>query len=99
MLGEKNNSREVSLDEHIESLLPEKSKSSDIPGIFHPSGNIVEIISEVNSIYIAKWLVCLGVGTFFICLVAALGKISIPELRGDSVIGCTGWMLLNEEVR
>jgi hypothetical protein len=90
--------REASTDEHIESLLPTKSISSDIPVPMLCHTETGRLISGENSVLIANWLVLLGVITFFICLAAAIGKIATPSLRGDSVVGCTGWMLLNEEV-
>jgi len=34
-----------------------------------------------------------GVASFVVCLLAAIGKASIAELRGPSQIGCEGWMI------
>jgi hypothetical protein len=55
---------------------------------------------EVNPLpssfqWIALWCVLFGVIVFIICLLAALGKAIIPDLRGDSVIGCGDWTILN----
>ena len=88
-------SRTIPSDEYIESLLPAVSKSSD-----YPSSVVSELqmIGDNNSKRVALWLAFLGVATFAICLTAAAGKLYIPELRGDSIIGCAGWRILNKEV-
>lgn len=44
---------------------------------------------------LAIWTLLLGLVTFLICGLAAFGKLFYLELRGPSIIGCDGWMLLN----
>ena len=85
-------------DSYIEALLPAVSKSSDAPLDLQSQTQGAQIIDRVNSERIAKALVALGCATFVICFLAAAGKISIPELRGDSIVGCSGWRILNEKV-
>ena len=86
-----------STDSYIESLLPAISKSSDIPENLATSGTRAEIIGRAEAERVSKVLVTLGLATFLICFLAAAGKISIPELRGDSIVGCSGWRVLNEK--
>mmetsp|Transcript_1659 Transcript_1659/g.2625 ORF Transcript_1659/g.2625 Transcript_1659/m.2625 type:complete len:438 (+) Transcript_1659:136-1449(+) len=54
-----------------------------------------KLLSPTSSQRIAVWLLILGSITFIICLAAAVGKSAFADLRGDSVIGCSGWMLLD----
>ena len=37
-----------------------------------------------------------GVLNFLVCAGAAVGKVAIPELRGDTVIGCGSWTLYSD---
>lgn len=86
-----------STDGHMEPLLQEDHKPIGTPRVLDLS-RAPEIISRRNSALIAKVLVALGIVTFFVCLLAAIGKISITQLRGDSIIGCERWRILNKEV-
>ncbi len=43
----------------------------------------------------AVWTLVFGCIVFLICLAAAIGKLSYAELRGPSIIGCDGWLLLS----
>lgn len=53
---------------------------------------VVEAVGGEGKARVVGALV-LGVGivSFIVCLVAALGKVALPVLRGPSVIGCDGW--------
>jgi hypothetical protein len=37
-----------------------------------------------------------GVVVFFVCAFAAAGKLAIEELRGPVVVGCSGWIIIDE---
>jgi hypothetical protein len=37
-----------------------------------------------------------GVCSFVVCIVAAVGKVAIKELRGPTVIGCGSWTLYSD---
>lgn len=87
--------RTIPDDEYIESLLPAMSKSSDYPSSIVSE---VQLIGDNIARRVSQWLALVGIVTFIVCVVAAVGKLYIPELRGDSIIGCAGWRLLNAEV-
>jgi len=37
-----------------------------------------------------------GCVSFVACLLAAIGKVSIKELRGPTAIGCPGWLIYSD---
>jgi hypothetical protein len=50
----------------------------------------------VKEKFLLVFVASVGVMNFLICAAAAVGKVSIAELRGKTQIGCGAWTLYND---
>lgn len=50
-------------------------------------------ISKVH-LHICRFVFVVGIVTFVLCMVGAVGQVSIASLRGEPFVGCDGWVLV-----
>lgn len=58
-------------------------------------GNNGATVSGIDRV-MGRFVLFVGVINFGLCIFGAIGQVSIESLRGDAVVGCSGWMLIDQ---